>query len=302
MNSMYAVVGRTLMVWRKRTLAMTAAAIALALWLQVPALGQSTGERPSRIVSLVPAVTEMLFAVGAGDRVVGVSSFDRFPPEVERLQRVGALLDPDVERILSLRPDLVVVYRSQTDLLAQLARAKVPAFVYAHAGLADVTATLRQLGSRVGNADRANEVAADIERRIDAARKRGSRPRPKTLVVIGRDALSLRGIYASGGIGFIHDMLIAAGGDNVFADLKREAVQATTEQILASAPEAILELHADPMDDGMKAKELKVWAALASVPAVRNQRIYIIVDPRTVIPGPRVADAVEVLSAALRGR
>jgi iron complex transport system substrate-binding protein len=165
-----------------------------------------------------------------------------------------------------------------------------------------VTATMRQLGSRVGSADRANAVASDIERRIDAARKRVSGPRPKTLVVIGRDALSLRGIYASGGIGFIHDMLTAAGGDNVFADLKREAVQATTEQILASAPEAILELHADPMDDGMKAKELKVWAALASVPAVRNQRIYIIGDPRTVIPGPRVADAVEVLSAALRGR
>jgi iron complex transport system substrate-binding protein len=289
------------MVWRRRTLPTVATAIGLALWLQ-PGLAQSTGERPSRIISLVPAVTEMLFAVGAGDRVVGVSSFDRFPPEVERLQRVGALLDPDVERILSLRPDLVVVYRSQTDLLTQLARAKVPAFVYAHAGLADVTATMRQLGSRVGSADRANAVASDIERRIDAARKRVSGPRPKTLVVIGRDALSLRGIYASGGIGFIHDTLTAAGGDNVFADLKREAVQATTEQILASAPEAILELHADPMDDGMKAKELKVWAALASVPAVRNQRIHIIVDPRTVIPGPRVADAVEVLSAALRGR
>ena len=88
--------------------------------------GQQTDARakaPSRIISLVPAVTEMLFAVGAGPRVVGVSSFDHFPKEVERLPRVGALLDPDVERILSLRPDLVVVYRSQTDVLAQLGRA-----------------------------------------------------------------------------------------------------------------------------------------------------------------------------------
>lgn len=287
------------MLWRKRTLGiLTTIALGLSLQPAVPA--QSTFERPSRIISLVPAVTEMLFAVGAGDRVVGVSSFDRFPPEVERIPRVGALLDPDVERILSLRPDLVVVYRSQTDLLTQLARAKVPAFVYAHAGLADITSTLRELGKRVGNADRADTVASAIERRIDTARKRyAAGPRPKTLVVIGRDALSLRGIYASGGTGFIHDMLTAAGGDNVFSDIKREAVQATSEQVLASAPSIILELHADPMDEAMKAKELNVWSALSSVPAVRSRRVHIIADPRTVIPGPRVADAVEVLARAL---
>src|SRR5688500_14437022 len=81
---------------------------------------------PTRIISLIPAVTEMLFAIGAGPQVVAVSSFDRYPPEVEKLQRVGALIDPDVERILTLRPDLVAIYNSQTDLRAQLERAKVP--------------------------------------------------------------------------------------------------------------------------------------------------------------------------------
>lgn len=257
-------------------------------------------ETPSRIISLVPAVTEMLFAVGAGSRVVGVSSFDRFPPEVERIQRVGALLDPDVERILGLRPDLVVVYRSQTDLIAQLGRAQVPAFVYAHAGLADVTSTLREVGARVGAAERANTLASDIERRIHALRKRfAGVPGPRTLVVLSRDAFALRGIYASGGIGFIHDMLTAAGGTNVFADTKRQALQATTELILARAPDVILELRGDPIDAGTEAKELRVWDALASVPAVRNRRVHIVADPRTVIPGPRVADAVEVLSRLL---
>ena len=290
---------------RSRTLTLTpvAAAIGLALWLYPPALAQSPAKPPARIVSLIPATTEMLFAVGAGDRVVGVGSFDRFPPDVERIQRVGALLDPDVERILALRPDLVVVYRSQTDLLAQLARAQIPAFVYAHAGLADVTTTIRELGVRVGAGDRANTLAADIERRIDATRKKyAAGRRPKTLVVMGRDALALRGIYASGGIGFIHDMLAAAGGDDVFADEKRQAVQATTELIIARAPEVILELRADPIDAATEARELRVWEALASVPAIRNRRVHIIADPRTVIPGPRVADAVEVLARALHGR
>ena len=87
---------------------------------------------PQRIVSLVPAVTEMLFAIGAGPRVVGVSSFDKYPPEVSTRARVGALVDPDLERILSLRPDLVVVYATQDEFRAQLERARIPAFVYQH--------------------------------------------------------------------------------------------------------------------------------------------------------------------------
>jgi iron complex transport system substrate-binding protein len=262
--------------------------------------GQDATRPPSRIISLVPAVTEMLFAVGAGPRVVGVSSFDHFPSEVEQIQRVGALLDPNVERILALRPDLVVVYRSQTDLIAQLGRAQIPTFVYAHAGLADVTSTLREAGARVGAAERAGTLATGIEQRIEALRKRyATAPRPKTLVVIGRDAFALRGIYASGGVGFIHDMIVAAGGDNVFADTKREAVQATSELIIARAPEVILELRGDPIDAPTQAKEMQAWDALASLPAVRSKHVHIIADARTVIPGPRVADAVEVLAGVL---
>ena len=256
---------------------------------------------PARIVSLVPAVTEMLFAIGAGPRVVGVSSFDHFPPEVERLPRVGALLDPDVERILSLRPDLVVVYRSQTDVLAQLGRAQIPLFVYSHAGLADVTATMRRLGERVGLGTEAERLATEIERRLETMRAASAKAtRPRTLVVFGRDAFALRGIYASGGIGFVNDMVTAAGGDNVFADAKREAVQATSELIISRAPEVIIELRAEPMDGATKEKELRTWSALASVPAVRSGKVRILDDPRTVVPGPRVAEGIELIAAELR--
>ena len=268
--------------------------------LALPVHGQEKTRGPARIISLVPAVTEMLFAVGAGPRVIGVSSFDHFPPDVERLERVGALLDPNVERILALRPDLVVVYRSQTDLIAQLGRAQIPTFVYAHAGLADITSTLRDVGARAGAEERAGTLAAIIERRIGVLRKRfATGPRPKTLVVIGRNAFALRGIYASGGVGFIHDMIVAAGGDNVFADTKREAVQATSELIIARAPEIILELRGDPIDEATQRKEVQTWDTLASLPAVRNKRVRIIADARTVIPGPRVVEAVELLAGVL---
>ncbi len=155
---------------------------------------------PQRIISLVPALTEMLFAIGAGPQVVAVSSFDRFPPEAASRPKVGALLDPDVERILSLAPDLVVIYGSQTDLRRQLQRAAIPTYDYRHAGLADVLTTLRDLGRVTGHAAGGERTAGDIERRLDAVTTRvAAARRPRTLLVFGREPGSLRNMYVAGG-------------------------------------------------------------------------------------------------------
>ncbi len=284
------------------------AVIAIALTLgRAPGGGHSAdqgspeGEHrrtlPTRIVSLIPAVTEMLFAIGAGPQMAAVSSFDTYPPEVKKLPRVGALLDPDVEKILSLHPDLVVVFATQTTLREQLERAKIPVYVYKHAGLADVLTTIRELGARVGREKPAADVADSLDAHISAVRRRvAGRPRPRTLIVFDREKVALRGIYASGGVGFIHDMVDAAGGDNAFADVKQQAVQATTELILARRPEVILELRADPLDAGARAREIAVWNALTSLPAVRNSRVYFLDEQKTVVPGPRVAEAVELIA------
>jgi iron complex transport system substrate-binding protein len=254
---------------------------------------------PKRIISLIPAVTEMVYAIGAGTDLIAVGSFDEYPPEVASLPRVGGLLDPDLERILSLKPDLVIVYGTQTDLRLQLERAGIEQFSYKHGNLAGVMTTIRALGARLGRGEAAERVAADLENRLSAIRSRVSRrARPKTLLVFGRDALSLRGIFASGGVGFLHDMLETAGADNVFADVKRESVQATSELVLQRAPEAIVELRHAMKPDQIDA-ERSVWSALASVPAIRTGRIYILTDSSIPIPGPRVAQATELMARAL---
>lgn len=254
---------------------------------------------PRRIISLVPAVTEMLFAIGAGSQVVAVSSFDEWPPEVSSLPRVGALLDPDVERILSLKPDLVVVYGTQSDLRRQLERAGIPQFFYKHGDLAGVTRTIRALGGRTDRAPEAERLAGRIEARLKTIRTTvAGRPRPTTLLVFGRESLALRGIFASGGIGFLHDMLDVAGGANVFSDVRRESVQATTEMILARRPQVVVELRSTLRPDQIE-PERAVWGALAAVPAVRTKRIHILADPSLVVPGPRIADAAELIARTL---
>jgi iron complex transport system substrate-binding protein len=245
----------------------------------------------------------MLFAMGAGPRVAAVSSYDRFPPEVERLPRVGALVDPDVERILSLRPDLVVAYGSQSDLLAQLQRARIPVYVYRHGSLADVTEGMRDLGVRIGMPAEAGRAAGDIVRSLAEVRSSvEGRPRPRTLLVIGREPQSLRAISVSGGFGFLHDLLAVAGGDNVFGDVNRESLIVTTETILARRPEVILELHySDRASREAGAAEQAAWNLLPGVPAVKNGRVHLLYGGELVVPGPRVVLTARAFARALHG-
>ncbi len=273
---------------------------ALAALVVVAAIGLAAQtESAARVISLIPATTEMLFAMGAGDKLVAAGSYDHYPPEVERLPKVGALLDPNIERILMLKPDLVVVYGTQTELKNRLDRANIPYYMYVHKGLPDISETIRSLGARVGMAQQASSLASSIESRVNKVRAEVARlPRPKTLLVFGRERDSLRNIDASGGVGFLHDMLEAAGGTDVMSDVRRQSVMMTTEMILARAPEVILELRYGP-PEASDAEDLRQWNTLAAVPAVKSKRIYQLRGQEYVVPGPRVAPAVEQMARTL---
>ena len=275
--------------------------IKLLLLFLLTGVMASAQSQPRRIISLVPNVTEILFAIGAGPQVVAVSNYDVEPPEVRSLPTVGALIDPDTEKILSLRPDLVITYGSQTDLHAQLQRASIPFFDYRHGGLDHIMVTMRALGARTGHADQAEQAARRLQASIDAVKARvAGKPRPRTLLVFGREPGSLRNIYASAGRGFLHDMLVIAGGEDVLSDIDKESAQVSTEMILARKPEVILELNAATR---LNEADLKAvtdpWMTLSSVPAVRNKRVVILNGPGLTVPGPRVIDGIEKMAKAL---
>ena len=159
-----------------------------------------------------------------------------------------------------------------------------------------MTSTILALGERTGAVTRANDVASAIERDLADIRARvNGRNRPRTLLVFGREPGTLRNLYASGGVGFLHDMLDVAGATNVFAAEKRESVQASSETLLAVAPEMIIELHVEsgsPVD-------LSAWQTLPALPAARNHRIVVLTGTDLVTAGPRVAKATERLARAL---
>jgi iron complex transport system substrate-binding protein len=268
--------------------------VAIALSLQPSAL---LGEA-RRVISIIPATTEMLFAMGAGDRVIAIGNYDTYPPEAQKLPKVGALIDPNVEQILQMRPDLVVIYGTQTELKRRLDRANIAYYSYVHKGLSDIAQTIRSLGMRVGADAGANALASRIEQQLaDVRRRVASQPRPKTLLVFGREPGSLRNIDASGGDGFLHDMLDAAGGADVLGDIHRQSVTMSTEMVLARAPDVIIELRYSK--DDVNNADMGAWNRLSAVPAVKNRRVILLTGEEFVVPGPRVAAATKRLAAAL---
>jgi iron complex transport system substrate-binding protein len=265
--------------------------------------GPATPGKAQRIVSLVPAVTEMLFAIGAGSQVVGVSTYDHFPPEVEQLPKVGALIDPDTERIFALRPDLIVVYGSQSDVEARFDKAGIQTFNYRHGGtdaILGVFDTITGLGAATGREAQAREVVVRMTAGIDDLRNRmAGLSRPRTLLIIGRQPGTLQGVYAAGGNGFLNEMLEIAGGQNVLEDVKRESVQPSSETLLRLAPEVLIELRAIAPAGNYPGGDLEVWNTLASIPAVRDRRVHALVGDYVVVAGPRIVQGAEAMARAL---
>jgi iron complex transport system substrate-binding protein len=270
----------------------------LAAALSLQPLALHVRAQAKRIISIIPSATEMLFAMGAGDRVIAIGTYDHYPPEAQKLPRVGALIDPNVEQILQMHPDLVVMYGTQTELKRRLERASIPTYAYEHKGLADITSTIRTLGLRAGVEAAANALATRLEQQLAGIRARVAKsPRPKTLLVFEREPGSLRNIYASGGTGFLHDILEAAGGADVLGDIPRQSVTMSTEMVLTRAPEVIIELRYSEKD--INDADMSAWNRLSTVPAVKNHRVILLTGEEFVVPGPRVAAATERLAAAL---
>src|SRR5216684_1799325 len=138
-----------------------------ALMLVIALSVISTAAPPSaRVISLIPAVTEMLFAMGAGPDVIGVGSFDRFPAEVSSRQKVGGLLDPNTERILTLRPTLVVIYETQVELRDRLAAAGIRTWPYRHGSIASIYDTIQGLGVALGRTADADALTRRMQQRV----------------------------------------------------------------------------------------------------------------------------------------
>lgn len=249
-----------------------------------------------RIVSLVPSTTEILFAIGAGDRVVGISAFCDYPPEATSRPRVGGFDNPSLEAILALHPDLVTGARGPANrgVVDRLGDDGIATWFPPDRSLADVRTTIRGLGDRTGRRPGADALVARVDAHFDAiAAAVASEPRPRVLLVFGERPLSVAGPGS-----FADETLRLAGGTNAIGGTIAYPT-IDVERVLALAPDVIIEAGMGTSDDGDGAQLRESWARFPTIPAVRTGRLYFVNDERVLRPGPRLADGVAVLARLL---
>lgn len=250
--------------------------------------------RPERIVSLAPNITEILFAIGAGDRIVATTSFCTFPPEAANTTKIGDTQRPDVERILSLKPDLVLVSTaSQLESVSERLEALgVPTVVTTARGVDGVLASIERIGVATGDADAAAALAAGLRARIENVRTAvAGKPSPKVFAIVGNEPL-----FTTGKGTFLDDLIRLAGGASITADETTEWPQYSAEAVIARAPDVML---VPLVTHGFAARDSGIPASIAATPAVRNNRIVRIDGDLLMRPGPRLVDGLEQLARAL---
>lgn len=257
--------------------------------------------RPAlRIVSLAPSVTEILFAVGAGSRVVGATDYCTHPPEAASIPRVGGLIDPNFEAMLDLAPDLAVMPASHADSARVLASLGIPALVVDHASIGGIADSIEAIGRAAGAPSAAARVAAELRGRLDRV-ERAARdlPRVRAMLCIDRPAGGIADVCIAGRDGFYDPLLALAGGRNVYEAATPLFPLVGAEGIVRLDPEVIIEFRAGAPAGESDAAVLADWQSLRAVSAARTGRIHIVRDAFMVIPGPRIAAIAERLLAAL---
>jgi iron complex transport system substrate-binding protein len=241
-----------------------------------------------RIVSLAPSSTEILYAIGVGDRVVGVDQYSDWPAEAAQVQRVGSDLNPSVERILALKPDVVFIATSANsrELPDELERLGVRVVISHVETLDELWRDIAATGNAVGKHDAAAALVERLRARVAAAHARvAALPPVKALVVVWADPLTV-----AGGHSFVDDVIRAAGGDNIAGDTRQPYPQFSVERMLARAPDVIV------VGSHKGGPTLAPLTAHASLPAVKNGRVHPVDGDLLFRPGPRLVDGIELLS------
>jgi len=252
----------------------------------------------SRIVALAPNAAEIVWELGAGSRLVGVSDFAVYPPALAELPRVGGLRDADLERILTLQPDLVIL-RGRQAKLEELCRTRgIRVYHDPTETLPDLYRAVERLGVLCDRRDAAIRLTQRLRDDLDAVQHRVADRPPVSVLLTIRSPDRLADITTAARGSYLHDVIELAGGRNVFGELDIAYPQVTVEEIVARGPTVILEA-VPGADSAATAAMPAQWQSLPTIPAVRTGRIHVLTEDYVLIPSPRVVHLADRIAALL---
>ncbi|MDJ0763321.1 MAG: helical backbone metal receptor [Myxococcota bacterium] len=254
----------------------------------------------NRIVSLAPSLTEIAFALGLGNRVVGVTHFCDYPLEARTKQEVGGYATPNYELLTSLRPDAVLLLEHHAAVRAHLQALGLNTLMLKSEGLQDVLNSIRSVSVHCGVAATGASLVTAIEKKIrNIEKKTAHLDRPRILMTTGRrmGSAALTDIFVVGKRSFFNDVIVAAGGENAMPESAIQYSRISTEGIIALNPEVIVDLMADLDETGISVQDvIEQWQEVGRVDAVASGRVHVIGEDFAVIPGPRIVLLIEALA------
>jgi len=286
----------------RRSLLATIAGIGLAM----AGAAAQAGAIPSRIVSTSPSITETLFALQLGDRVVGVSTYCRYPKQVLSLPKVGTFLKPEPETIARLEPDLVYVHAGPNTVATQLNALGVRTAVVDRGSLPGVFSTTRQISAAAAVPERGEALVRDIQSALDRIRTAvAAKPARRVLIVVGRRTGTLSDMIAVGPGSYLHDLIGIAGGENVLGSVALEYPRISMETVISLKPDVIIdvgEMGETPEDSERRRTVTEtLWAKQRLVAAVRAGGVHATNDEAFVVPGPRVVEVARAMALWFHG-
>ncbi len=268
-------------------------------YLDQPAVGPSDTSTPQRIISLAPSVTEVLFALGLDDRVVGVTRFCQYPAEAVGKPRVGGYFDPNYEAILALKPDMVFTLTGKEENRPAFEKMGLRCVALCHLNVEGILDSIEQIGRICDVAEAADRLLADLRGRMrQIERRTAGLRRPRVLFAIDRPRGSgrLDDVYIAGSDGHVDRMIAMAGGQNAYRGPIRFPI-VSAEGILGLNPEVLIDMVPSLADDpSVAAAAAKDWRQLPQVDAVAHDRVHVLNENFISVPGPRFILVVEKLA------
>jgi iron complex transport system substrate-binding protein len=249
---------------------------------------------PARIVSLAPSITEMLFAMEAGDQLVGVTDFCDYPPEAMKKPKVG-YSNPNLESLVAFQPDLVVAPNDflKPDVIVKLEQLKIPVFILADKNVEDIFVHIQTLGRIVGRSPKADAVAMQLRQQVAAIKERIQRRAPVRMLYV----LNSQPLITVGPGSFIDQLIGMAGGVNVAAKSATPYPRLSMEAVLQEDPEVLV--FPVGKAEGISESEQQAWRQWSTMTAVKRGRLHQIPADWLNRPGPRIAKGLESLAAIL---
>lgn len=259
---------------------------------------------PQRIVSTAPSITELLYALGLGDRVVGVTNYCHYPPEARLKPKIGDYTSPNLEAIAALKPDLVIIQTNPIHLADRLHALKLSTLEINQDDIAALYNSFRQVGAATGTEAQAAKLIATTREKLDEIRKSAAPlPRTRAMFVIGRTPNRLDGLVVVGKATYLNEIIQIASGENVFSDALAQYPNVSLEEVLARDPAVIIDMGdmADTVDvtEQHKRQVVDLWQRMSSLAAVKQHRVFAVASDIFVVPGPRIVNAAQAIFGML---